>query len=224
VVSGLVSLGDKISMVGFIGDSESFLKTVSELPTDGLLFCHQTFDGSTYENGFYASDGLNPALVPSGTIISGHIHKPQSFGKVIYVGAPRWRTVTDANTDRALVLFDIVDGKIVSQKRYLTEGYCTKIVSIKEYESSPLDYQYSDNTRLIVDLYGSEQWIAHRKMYWTQKFNARIRTFPVQDKGIRVMESAGVSVVFQKYLNEFNPKNGSSKESLERLCQERIKL
>jgi DNA repair exonuclease SbcCD nuclease subunit len=96
--------------------------------TGPTVLCHQTFEGSTYENGMYAPDGVDPNLIPQTTVISGHIHTPQSFGKVMYIGAPRWRTLSDANVERAIWIYDFdSEGKVIKTKSFDTGTACKRI-------------------------------------------------------------------------------------------------
>jgi len=80
----------------------------SELfPTKTLPICvgHQTFIGADF--GFYRpDDGVDPASISADVIISGHIHKRQSFDKVIYPGSPFAQGIDDINQAKGLMLFD----------------------------------------------------------------------------------------------------------------------
>jgi DNA repair exonuclease SbcCD nuclease subunit len=89
---------DGIDFVPYM-PAQAFVETVKDLKAPTLI-CHQTFQGAQYENGFFAHDGIELSLTPHKHVFSGHIHTPQSWDKLIYVGSPRWRTVSDANVNR----------------------------------------------------------------------------------------------------------------------------
>lgn len=92
------------------------------------LVCHQTFVGAMYENNFPAPDGVQLDEVPFEKVYSGHIHLPQKMGKLTYPGSPRWRTVSDANIARSLLLLGLDDeGRVVSEETFETEGVCKPI-------------------------------------------------------------------------------------------------
>lgn len=83
-------------------------QTSSELfPTKTYPICvaHQTFMGADF--GFYRpEDGIDPSTISAEIIISGHIHKRQSFDKVIYPGTPFAQGVDDINQSKGVMLFD----------------------------------------------------------------------------------------------------------------------
>lgn len=83
-------------------------QVASELfPTKTLPICvgHQTFLGADF--GFYRpDDGVDPSTISAEVIISGHIHKRQSFDKVIYPGSPFAQGIDDINQAKGLMLFD----------------------------------------------------------------------------------------------------------------------
>lgn len=63
-------------------------KILSEMdtPSAQLIVPHTEFAGAKFENGHPVEGGLDGSIVKT-PIISGHIHMPQQFGNVIYVGS-----------------------------------------------------------------------------------------------------------------------------------------
>ena len=117
------------------------------------VVCHQTFAGSDYGNGFYAKDGINPDLIPQKKIIGGHIHSGQEFGKVFYVGSPRWRTLTDANQDRAIWLIEFDgEGNLLNKTPFSTNGVCRRVFAATLTPDNPQipDMQVKDRYRITV--------------------------------------------------------------------------
>jgi DNA repair exonuclease SbcCD nuclease subunit len=198
---------------------------LSALTPGDVLFCHQTFDGSKYENGFWAPDGIDPNLVPFQIVISGHIHTPQEFGRVWYPGAPRWRSATDANVERAIWAVKIEDGDVVSRKPYNTADFCRVLVHVMDVQGS-IDVVIPDlidspRTSVRVDIHGSPEYIATAREYWDPR-GARIATFPVLPAAPAVRESEGIAVALQKFVDNWQPRYGTPPEALKRLVQERI--
>jgi predicted phosphodiesterase len=187
------------------------------------LVCHQTFTGSTYENGFYAHDGVDPDLLPQEYIISGHIHTPQRVGKVWYPGSPRWQIVTDANTERAIWVVEHDDeGRPASYRSFDTSSVCKPIWLLEDREGTPAQLQGLTGT-IIVDLHGSEAYIQARRAVLEAQ-GARVRSFPETRKAVRVRESEGVAVAFKKHAHTFPAKNGTHGEVLWGLAQTRMKF
>jgi DNA repair exonuclease SbcCD nuclease subunit len=84
--SGPLVLGP-YGLIGFTHSEDDFKKL---LPDAQYLVCHQTFNGATYENGFYAPDGFSVESVSQyKRVIAGHIHSSQSVANITYIGTPR---------------------------------------------------------------------------------------------------------------------------------------
>jgi hypothetical protein len=223
-------IDDPFLYIPYMEEPEEFIKMANTYPAAKVLICHQTFDGSHYANGFYDKNGIDPNRVPQPLIISGHIHTPQSFGKVIYVGAPRWLTMADANIDRALWLLTFDDeGKMVEQKSFDTAAVCSRIIHLVDSELQQtmpvVDIRPQD--RATIDIAGTKEYITTRTKYWDaqgveRKSDIKIRTFPVPTQPIVVKESEGIATAFQKYIDEFKPPNDTPKEKLVALVQERL--
>jgi len=89
-----------ISYIPYIHDFSEF-----PLETQPICIAHQQFVGCDY--GYYRPDvGTDADKVSANIIISGHIHKRQQFGKVIYPGTPFAQGVNDVNQEKGVMLFD----------------------------------------------------------------------------------------------------------------------
>jgi DNA repair exonuclease SbcCD nuclease subunit len=191
-----------------------------EADAPGLLFCHQTFNGSVYENGFFAGDGLDPNLIKQKRVISGHIHTPQEFGKIWYPGAPRWRTLSDANVDRAIWVLEIDNGSLVKSTPIDTGTVCRQIFHFVDAASTPIHVKPDPRHEYRVDIVGSQAWIEERRPLFESW--ARVRTVRTDSKvEIQVKESDGVDVAFGKYLDAYKPV-WTSLDVLKKLVKERI--
>ena len=185
------------------------------------LVCHQTFDGSRYENGQYAGDGVDPARIAQRQVISGHLHTPQEFGKVWYPGAPRWRTLHDANVDRALWLLEFDPaGNLLSRSPFDTSVACRRLVHFVDTPASPVSFEPLPNVRYRVDVRGPRKWVEERRGCFP---GALVRT-TVTDTGseLRVRESDGVAVAFAKWAGAFKAPFGTSGETLLKMARENV--
>jgi DNA repair exonuclease SbcCD nuclease subunit len=80
---------------------------LNEFPKVTLPICiaHQTFIGADY--GYHRPDaGVDAADVSAEIIISGHVHKRQTFGRVTYPGTPYAQSVNDINQAKGIMVFD----------------------------------------------------------------------------------------------------------------------
>lgn len=213
-----------ILYIPYTEDNERFVAYCKESECTTVV-CHATFQGSRFENGFYAPDGVKVDDVPQNLIVSGHIHSPQTIGKVRYVGAPRWRTVADASVlERSLSLMTISDGAILDEKLFLTNGVVKRIIELRDTATKPLDCsQFNDFDEYRVDIHGTKEHYLQRK---TEISGRNVKTRFVKESAtsnMKVKESDGISVAFNKFIANFKPKNGTPKEDLYAMCQERLK-
>jgi len=73
--------------------------------TKPICVAHQTFIGADYGD-IKVYDGVNYEEVSADIIISGHVHKRQMYGKVIYPGTPIAHTASDIDQIKGLMIFD----------------------------------------------------------------------------------------------------------------------
>jgi hypothetical protein len=205
----------------YYSDREEFVRAAN---AEGgrTLICHQTFSGSKYENGFFAEDGVNPDLLSQETIISGHIHTPQSFGKVTYIGAPRWRTLSDANVERAIWLYEFnEDGRILKQKPFDTSKVCRPIRYVLDTPDEPFAGTLDPGCDWRVDVKGPADYVEARKVELSAA-GARVRTFKVNTTTPKVRESEGISQAFRRFMGSYTAKHGTPAEQLSSMARERL--
>lgn len=131
------------------------VKPYLEIPDIKTIVCHQTFDGSMYQNGFYAKDGFNLSTVSKfESVICGHIHKMQKFANVFYLGTPRWDNLSDANEKKGIWLFEENKDPIFMS----TASVCEPVVSIELFEGDIIPDTFPCKT--FLTLKGSSAWIS----------------------------------------------------------------
>ncbi len=175
-------------------DNEEFFKITEERRSDTLL-CHHEFLGSHYENGFYSSHGIPLDNLKYDQLISGHIHKIQSFGPVRYIGAPRWIHTSDANQDRGVWLWD---GK--KKFEFIDSSQAIgKIIEIKLNESSELpDLNANLYKQIILKVSGKPKFIEEI----TERYLGQAEIVPniTQNEESTVSESLGVNEALKKFI------------------------
>jgi hypothetical protein len=100
----------------YMADTEEFVRICTRYATDnalGTLVCHQTFDGSKYDTGFYAKDGIDPKRIPFNRVVSGHIHCFDLGTEVLTDSGWKFRECLDTR-DR-VVGIDLKDGSLKYQ-------------------------------------------------------------------------------------------------------------
>lgn len=209
-----------INFVPWCRTEKEFLEKAERNP-GGTLVCHQTFQGAYFENGFYAPEGFNSNLIKK-AVISGHIHSPQSFGNVWYPGAPRWRTLSDANTDRAIwVVEHDKDGNIISKTPIDTGNHCRQIRHAADTPENQVSLPLDPKHDWRIDIEGPADYISQRKSALSGP-GVRIRTFETQSQAPKVKESEGIGKAFESYIDNFVPRNGTDPGILRVMVSERI--
>jgi DNA repair exonuclease SbcCD nuclease subunit len=213
---------DDFLFLGYEPDNQAFIDKCNIYPDAKALFCHVEIQGAEFENGFYSQHGVDLNLIPQSFVVSGHIHKQAQMGKCLYIGSPRWLTVSDANQDKFIFLIDM--DTITGDKKITpipTDTYCSKIYNFKDYPDNPVKALPGRPHRVVVDLYGPIDYIEKRVEYFKDS-GARIRTFPERQLKSEIKESDGINVAFLKHFDNFTPPHGTSEERLNELVHERL--
>ena len=206
---------NNIAYIPYTSDLEKFVNDARDLYDQGaqkLLMAHQTFTGLTYDNGFYAEDGIEPELILQDQIISGHIHTQQVIGKCTYPGSPKWDFMTDANIEKGIWVFSHNDDGAVKDKQFIsTKGVVTPInkYTVKEGEEVP---ELDPNSKNYIEFYGKTAWI--NKMKKKYKGIANIKGKPIDRRVIKSEIDRNLTLL--EYLNkEFKPVKGVGKRDID---------
>lgn len=143
---------DDITIVPYVQEFEDF-----PLDTKKICITHNTFIGADY--GFKREDaGIDAAKVAADIIISGHIHKRQKFGKVIYPGTPFAHNANDVDEVKGLLLFDTVTFEEQFIESPFPKWRSIEFVATAENPLSNLTEQLktslTDNDKFIVKVHG----------------------------------------------------------------------
>lgn len=208
-----------IAYIPYMSDKNAFLKASAELYDQGatkLLVAHQTFTGATYENGFFAEDGIEPDLVSQDRIISGHIHKNQQIGKCDYPGTPKWDTMSDANEDKGIWIYEHnEDGSVKSKNKLSTADVVSPIYKhvFEEGSDEPI---LKENARNYLELIGKTAWIT--KMKKKYKGKAQIKARPTDRKVSKIDKDNLLTI--QDYIEKhFDIIDGVQKEDVKKYLE-----
>lgn len=218
------NLFDGVWGVPFIADKNKFVDVCNTIPADAILLCHQTFDGSKYENGFYAPDGLDQHLIPQKTIISGHIHSAQTIENVTYIGTPRAVTAGEANQSKYIYVFDT---ETKDFRKYCTDKFVKTYRTLEVNENTALHLEgldfIKDDIRIMVS--GSQEFYNHFIEYHKELIG-KVKLIPnikqVSGKKIDLEKSESIKDALQKYVFEVADINEELKEGVWKKLQEVI--
>lgn len=231
VISEAQQIAPGVVAAPYYYDPAVFIKETEAVRQNCLtLYCHQTFDGSEFDSGFYAKDAVAPAQVNYRYVISGHIHKPQSFGKVMYPGAPRWRTMSDANTDRAILVITHDDSGVpIKIEKVSTGKACSRIWKFDDRAGSAdkalleISRDRKPTDRVHVSVFGpSPEYVRTREFELKAAHNVRTRGFPDKTARLKVSESEGIGPAFSRFTSGWVPPNGTSLTDLRSIVEARL--
>jgi len=197
---------------------EYFYELCKKKKSDVLL-CHHTFIGAQYENNFFAPNGIDLSQVLYSKIVSGHIHKQQSVGKVYYPGTPRWLKESDANEEKGIWLWDGLE-----QYQFIaTDTVCQKIHNLYIDESTNLNIDINENHRYILNVKGDFNFV--EKVSGQFKNLAEIRQVPVEHKKVLVKESEGILNSLQDFVKyKYKTIYGVDNEELWNVINSRLNI
>lgn len=178
-----------------------------------VVFCHETFDGAQYDNGFYAPDGMDQRLVNSPFIISGHIHTKAVLNGLenvlYYPGSPRWMTASDANKDKDIYLLDtkLLKNNTFQFKKFSTDKWCHKLISrditslrdISDLNKEESHFGFK-NTTVTLTLKGTRAKVAEL-LELVQDKGFLIKQV-VEKENVGVKESVGVKEAYVQFLKD----------------------
>jgi DNA repair exonuclease SbcCD nuclease subunit len=211
-----------ILLLPYISSRDEFVEVCKNHPEQSTVICHQTFNGATYDNGFYAPDGVDQNDIPQKTVISGHIHLQQAFGKVTYVGAPRWRTLSDADSERAIWVYEFgQNGTVLSKEGFDTSKHCRPIRYRLDTPEKPVEGQLDPGCDWRIDIKGPIDWIEKRKTELAGH-GVKIRTFKTDKIVPKIKESDGIGKAFDRFLSSYTPRYGTEIDRLKEIAKERL--
>jgi DNA repair exonuclease SbcCD nuclease subunit len=212
--------------IPYLPEPNLFHRAVAGFPLAKRIVCHQEFNGAQYDNGFFAPNGVDPGLMQV-PVLSGHIHTPQRVGRgegsVWYPGAPRWRTLSDASvSERFLYILDD-DFTVLSEIATSPHVKVIHDINIKP-DTAHIVHMYARKDEYRIRVEGTAAFVKAQlaKLAEYEQGNKKISTNITDSRVVRVRESDGIDVAFQKYVTAFKPKNGTQPEALTQMAANRL--
>lgn len=199
-----------VAFVPYIHDHDILVEKANKFDSRCMI-AHQTFTGAQYDNGFYAKDGVDPALFKHEQIISGHIHKKSHVGKCFYVGTAKWDSVNDANEDKGFHIAILKDGLFTDFEFISNKSVLTSIEQLIINEGDEVPDLQEGNVRYYIQLVGTNAWINKQKKKFKGK--AQIKGKPT-DRAFKV-ERVGEDFKAHDYINMFKFIDGVGKSDIE---------
>ena len=94
---------DGMYFIPYIRDQDELKKVLKSIPKDSILFGHLEIASFDFGNGHICENGLNTRSINKfKRVISGHFHKYQEKGNLVYLGTPFSHTFGESNQDKYL--------------------------------------------------------------------------------------------------------------------------
>jgi len=207
VIDVATYLSNGVLLLPFYRKKEDFIEAINLSPVSRII-CHQEFNGCQYENGFYSPYGADPADIPECVeqVISGHIHKTQSFGKVFYPGNPRHLTKSDIGDKRGITIFDLTSG--THEFMETPHEVCAPFILIEliEGQCDLKTTKIPESPKVYVDIRGSSKFV--KAVLKQIPDGTKVRSFPESESSeVVVKESEGIQKAFFRYSIDYFNKN-----------------
>lgn len=211
-----VDFGPDVLFLPFFRKNEDFIQAIKDNPAK-VVICHQEFNGCQYENGFYSPHGCDPKEIPVVVewVLSGHIHKEQSFDKIQYPGTPRQLTRSDIGSEKGIFVINLEDYSM--EKIPTPAEVCEPFTHIEITAETDLKkIKITDSSRVFVDIKGSSDFV--KKALKKMPQSAKVRTFPDSEAvNIEVKESEGIQQAFAKYAEAYLEGNDNASSVLKKV-------
>jgi DNA repair exonuclease SbcCD nuclease subunit len=194
---------DDVAYVPYTSSEKQFVEDCNylyKLGAKNTVVCHQTFNGAKFETGMYAPEGFDHKLVPQKNILSGHIHKYQTFDNVIYPGTWRWMTKSDANEKKGIFFCEELNSKKIELEFSSTENVCTPIREYVIEEGGKLP-EFKDTEKNYITLIGSSKWANSLKKKIKDQAIIKIHSTDNNVKRVVVSEKVNIDVFIDKHYN-----------------------
>ncbi len=171
-----------------------------------VLFCHQTFQGAQYENGFYDPNGFaTDCLKGFQMVISGHIHKFQTLENIVYVGSPYAANFGDAGQDKYVFIYDAQLKKLVKAIPVPLPKYTVKTFeSAGDVLSTTMDSNLDSYRFVVKDTKIAIAALVDSKAFKDLKKKYRITFVPEYTdmiaKTIRISEKSSLQEMLETYV------------------------
>lgn len=185
----------------------------SKFPTVTLPLCiaHQTFKGADY-GSMIAKDGVDPNDISADLIISGHIHKRQHVGKVIYPGSTIAQEASDIDQEKGIMIFDTATYKysyIPSPlPRWRSLKYDINAAFDIEALFLSLEQKLNDDDHWFVDIIGPKSELSsylsskrHLKLIDNKKVSIRVK-FNDKDKKVTKIKALSIQSIISEYFDK----------------------
>lgn len=200
---------DKPTVIGnmllapYYNDLEKFRKEILNHPNkeSTIVIIHQGVTGFDYGNGFMAENEINlEELQGFKRVISGHFHKCQLKGNLVYPGTPFSHSFGESNQSKCIAQLDSDTGHLNLINTNLPQ-HKTLILNCDNVDELSTIYTFTPNDFHRVILTGKEQNIHkfQKKLYPTVKF---IEQPTVEESGNAIKESDSPEEIFLKWARD----------------------
>lgn len=185
----------------------SKLKAILKRLTGKILFLHQGINGYDFGNGHVEQRGLEGGDLPAGPnlIISGHFHKYQADGRLVYLGTPISHSFGESDQVKYIGRLDVQNQILHTEEsplpRHVT--YEIEVFSKKVLQENWAEHEIAKSQNIVrVILRGPDQLL---RAFPVQAFpDAKIIMRPTVEDGsdIQIEETLSNAQQFEKWAKD----------------------
>lgn len=142
--------------IPYIHDQKKLKAAIKKCHSNKPLFAHLELKGFDFGNGYICESGLTErSFATFKKVISGHFHKYQEKGNLIYLGTPFSHSFGESNQDKYIGVYDTETNELELQD----SGF-PKHITLEIDCSSNVELRYNDTDHIVrMILTGSQKSI-----------------------------------------------------------------
>jgi len=174
--------------VPYIHDDEKLRQVLSKIPKGSIVFGHFEIPEFDYGNGWICESGVPiHSFKKFKRVISGHFHKHQQKGNILYLGTAYSKDFGESNQDKFIAIYDPSTDDLE-----LIPTNFPKHVTITVDVTKPIDYTLTEGDEIRFVLTGPSAEIASFQRIDGIRYDEK----PDEDQEVLVVES-------EDHLNQF---------------------
>jgi len=177
---------------------DRFIEEFKKISENGdLLFLHQDMALAQYSNGTPVISRINSNMFKGyKRVFVGHIHLPQEFKNVIYVGTPYTESFKESDENKRVIVYDTVKDKILEiplgVRQHVTFEYTINqlddLKNVKKHLKA--DIKKNQIVRVIINAPEEIESRIKRSLFRGMNIDTlKTKKIPTTDRVVRVTEN-----------------------------------
>jgi len=175
-----------------------------------LLFLHQDMDFAKYSNGVQCHSNIRANMFSKHQrVFVGHIHLPQEFKNIVYVGTPYTESFKESDENKSVVIYDTETDKVMrvplGVRQHVTYTYTINALDDLKGVKVDLRKQIKPNqiVRVIINVPEEIETKIKRSLFKDLNVNTlKTKKIATTDRVLKVTESMTNLEQMEFYINQ----------------------